>query len=169
MDRRIYLAVLIVFICFSISKSNEPSLPPYYKYFISGTIVSDTIPGKANYALQLFGKDKYRQRDFLPLYGLGTALERPITFSDSLGNFMIVVSNGFPLDSLKIGIIQHGKQPVFSRTYFIDPNKLIPINVTHYDDFGKPGCKGCSENEVAASYDLTDHYEYYFDRAVVIL
>ncbi|MBU0558267.1 MAG: hypothetical protein KKG93_01575 [Bacteroidetes bacterium] len=46
------------------------------------------------------------------------------------------------MDSIKVGIVQTGKEIIFSGAYFVDENNRTRIMGTYSSDFAS-GCSGC--------------------------
>lgn len=145
-----------------IDYGNEPALPPYHKYFLSGSIVCDTISEKSNYTVQLYGWSYNFGKEYkaISISARDNSLIRPICLTDSLGQYYLAASSDIFFDSIKVGLVQPKRSTIFSEAYFIDKNNRSEVTETYNVD-KSIGCN-CSK-EVAAEETRIVRYEYHLN------
>lgn len=154
---------IIILCSFIVNFANSPLPPPYYSYRVSGKVECNSIINKSNYAIALFGKNMNFQQEFIILNGMLADREKPVSLTDSLGRYFIVVNSPYLFDSLKIGWVRPQMPVLFSEPYFVDTTRLIKVTETYQTGNGS-GCSSCSTVEpmetrtriVRYDYNLTD-------------
>ena len=150
---------------------NEPIIPPYHKYFVTGSIICDSIINKSDYTVQLYGKSStyYFPEDYviIPSNPRDNENVHPIALTDSAGQYYLVVSSDFFFDSIKIGIVQPQGLVINSDAYYVDKNSRHEVTKTYNVDSGG-GCNSCSE-QVTADETRVERYEYYLNNTILRL
>lgn len=153
---KIIFSIIILF-SFIVNFANSPLPPPYYSYHVSGNVECDSIINKSNYAIALFGKNMNFQQEFIILNGMLTDREKPVSLTDSLGRYFIVVNSPYLFDSLKIGWVRPQMPVLFSEPYFVDTTRLIKVTKTYQTG---SGCSCGSSVELTETRTRIVRYDY---------
>ncbi len=156
--------LIIIVLLLSLIAANygtEPAPPPYTRYYVSGTIVCDSLKDKSNYTVQLYGSSKNFGNGYMTIPNIITDYEHKIDLTDSTGNYFLVVNSQIFFDSVKIGIVQPHYSVIFSEPYFIDESKRIEVK-ENYSGNNTSGCNSCSSNPTSSGTRVV-RYEYYLN------
>lgn len=160
------LLLLFIFLLMNFNFGNEPILPPYHQFEVSGILVCDTLIDKSNYSVAAWGKNNIIDNEFRQIFNTGLDIEHSLSLTDSLGNYSLLVNSPYFLDSLKIGLIQPQHPPIFSVSYSVDKNNRI-ADERFFNNEGGSGCNSCSTNETATSRIIK--YQYHIDSTKIYL
>ena len=163
-----YIIIFLLFAWMSINFGTEPTLPPYHKYIVSGSIICDSISDKANYTVQLFGWSYNFGKEYTLISNSARDKEyvHPIALTDSMGHYNLIVSSDIFFDSIKIGLALPQRSIIFSESYFVDKNNRHEVTEIYNVDKSS-GCN-CSK-QVEAEETRIVRYEYYLSNTVLKL
>lgn len=85
--------------------------------------------------------------------------EKPVSLTDSLGSYFIIVNSPYLFDSLKIGWVRPQMQDLFSEPYFVDTTRLIKVSKTYQTGNGS-GCSCGSSAELTETRTRIVRYDY---------
>lgn len=149
---------IIILFLFVVNYADEPELPPYFSYHVSGIIECDTLADISNYSIALFGKQNKNQPEFRILNGLYKGNERPISLTDSDGKYNIIVNDENFFDSLKVGCIRPHQPTIFSESYAVEQYKLIEVSEAYQKN--SSGCSSCSAEPTLFKIICYEYHEF---------
>ena len=158
MRTKTFLLLSIILILFGINFGNEPSLPPYYKYTVTGTVLCDSLVDKSNITVQLHGKSNQYQNSYEPILISGIDYEIPISLTDTAGFYYLNVNSHFFYDSLKVAVVNNQQGIIFSEPYFINKDLNLTIEEFSDDIETTSGCSSCSTEPTKVKRII--RYEY---------
>lgn len=155
-------ATIIVVFSVSLNRSTSPTIP-LNQYNVSGALICDSAALLKDYTVQLFGKE-FGSENFVPVYasyGGGSS----IALTDSSGKFFLSTSSYQYYDSLKIGLIQPGKEIIYSKTVYADRSTAHKYYYTPSSD-DSPGCNSCNSTVEPASQSISQYSFYFYDMKI---
>ncbi len=158
---KILLSIVILFL-FVVNYADSPLPAPYYKYYVGGTIKCDTMIDKSNYSIALFGKRKDFLTEYSLLNGMFNGNEKPVSLTNSKGEFFIIVSDHRLFDSLKVGWVSPHQSVMLSRSYFVDKSNLITETQTSQNN-SSSGCSSCSTVEPTTETRIIRYNYHQYD------
>ena len=158
MKKKSFLLISAILILLGINFGNEPSLPPYYKFTVTGTVLCDSLVDKSNFTIQLYGKSNNYQNSYEPILNSGLDFEIPLTLTDTAGHYFLIVNNEFFYDSIKIALFGFRNQIIFSEPYYINKDLNLPIETLSDDIETTSGCSSCSTEPTKVKKII--RYEY---------
>ena len=158
------LLSVVLFILFGVNFGNEPVLPPYHKYIVSGSVMCDTLIDKSNFTIQLYGKSNLYQNSFEAIGISALDYEIPVALTDTSGFYRLIVNNEFSFDSIKVALYGLRNQIIFSEVYPVSNEQKIPIESFIDNIETSSGCSSCSTEPEKVK--RTIRYEYYLTTSV---
>jgi hypothetical protein len=167
--KKIKLLLIIFFFALMIfNYSTEPLPPPYHQFHITGKIICDTLADKSNYTITLYGKSEFTNGKYIKPFRYPDGINN-LALTDSAGNYYLIAKNEFEFDSIKVAIIQPGKEPIFSQPCFVDKanRKVIYKQVGGYDN--NTGCCSNYSVDVPQQDVAPERYEYHLSNIIINL
>lgn len=166
MNNKNILIILSFFVFVSFQNAKSPLPPPYYLFHVSGFLKSDSVQDLSNYTIQLYGIHQDYQPHYSPITGDYYRYEKPISLTDSIGYYYLVVSHPYLPDSIKLGLVNPLLLEIYSQAY--ETNIVILQEVTETVSGEESfNCTGCATTEPA--YKRIVRYNLYIDNTEIIL
>ncbi len=162
---RILVAVTLVLSPFVFATSPLP--PPYHQYHVQGTITRPAGASLKNFSIVLLAKGQFIGPAFQVLKGRGVQYERPISLTDSIGGFILVVSSDMKADSLAVGVVMPDRPIAMSSPLSLNSIPAQEQTETH-TTYNDATCSGCT-SPVDKTTTIVVAYKYYLPMQVVAL
>ena len=158
MKTKLFLYIIIFFLSVGVDFGTTPARI-YYKYFVTGSVLCDSLFSKSGFTIQLFGKSLIDfPSDYTQLSYSNIDFERPIFITDSTGNFSLIVNSYVFYDSVKTAIIIPGGSHFFSPPYFIDKSSGTPVEIKYTEFSQSSGCGSCTDEPQSTRISRFEHF-----------
>ncbi|MDY0080346.1 MAG: hypothetical protein GX452_05525 [Ignavibacteriales bacterium] len=149
--------LFFLILVFSVSYSESP-MPIFYRYYVSGSITGDTLKDFTNFSITLWGKNIYVDSAFVRLYGSKNGVDSSLSFPDTSGKYLLIITNSYKLDSLKAVLMKNDSLESSSEIKAPLESLYKPIISNYFIPDRNSGCGSCSVEHSRSSRII--RYEY---------